>query len=95
MVKKSATGELLRFFQPSLKNWSNAASFPQRKGLSETEEKKRALTNLYSARPAWLELAHKKLNKAVFAAYGWLSDLSDDEILERLLALNLEMARKN
>jgi hypothetical protein len=37
-----------------------------------------------------LELAHKKLDEAVFAAYGWPSDLSDEEILERLLALNLE-----
>jgi hypothetical protein len=26
----------------------------------------------------------------VFAAYGWRSDLSDEEILEKLLALNLE-----
>lgn len=26
----------------------------------------------------------------VFAAYGWKSDLSDEEILEKLLSLNLE-----
>jgi hypothetical protein len=32
------------------------------------------------------------LDEAVFAVYGWPSDLSDDEILERLLALNLERA---
>jgi hypothetical protein len=31
-----------------------------------------------------------KAGKAVFAAYGWPSDLSDEEILEGLLALNLE-----
>jgi hypothetical protein len=30
----------------------------------------------------------------VFAAYGWPSDLSDDEILARLLALNLERAAR-
>ena len=41
-------------------------------------------------RPTRLELAHKKLDEAVFAAYGWLSELSNEEILERLLALNLE-----
>jgi hypothetical protein len=29
---------------------------------------------------------HKKLDEAVFAAYGWRSDLSDEEILEKLLA---------
>ncbi|MBI5564322.1 MAG: hypothetical protein HY870_05475 [Chloroflexi bacterium] len=32
------------------------------------------------------------LDAAVFAAYGWPSDLSDDEILARLLALNLKRA---
>jgi hypothetical protein len=47
------------------------------------------LTNLYNARPTWLEMACKKLDEAVFAAYGWPNDLSDEEILERLLALNL------
>ncbi|MBN1453939.1 MAG: class I SAM-dependent DNA methyltransferase [Anaerolineales bacterium] len=56
---------------------------------------KRTLTNLYNARPTWLELAHKKLDEAVFAAYGWPSDLSDEEILERLLALNLERAKES
>jgi len=35
----------------------------------------------------------KKLDEAVFAAYGWKSDLSDDEILEKLLALNLERSK--
>jgi len=53
---------------------------------------KRTLTNLYNARPTWLDLAHKRLDEAVFAAYGWKSDLSDEEILEKLLALNLERA---
>ena len=32
--------------------------------------------------------------EAVFAAYGWESDLSDKEILEKLLSLNLERASK-
>ena len=54
--------------------------------------KKRTLTNLYNERPAWLDLAHKKLDAAVFAAYGWKPDLTDDEILAALLALNQERA---
>ncbi|MGO8765165.1 MAG: hypothetical protein ACLQSR_08545 [Limisphaerales bacterium] len=54
--------------------------------------KKRALTKLYNERPAWLDLAHKKLDAAVAAAYGWPADLSDEQILEKLLALNLERA---
>jgi hypothetical protein len=61
-------------------------------GLAEAELKKRTLTNLYNARPTWLELAHKKLDAAVFAAYGWPVDLDDETILTRLLALNLERA---
>ncbi len=58
-------------------------------GASETELKKRTLTNLYNARPTWLDNAHKALDAAVFAAYGWPHDLADEEILERLLTLNL------
>ena len=54
--------------------------------------KKRTLTNLYNERPAWLDLAHKKLDAAVAAAYGWTAELSDEAILEKLLALNLERA---
>jgi hypothetical protein len=55
-------------------------------------EKDRTLTNLYNRRPDWLSEAHRRLDAAVFAAYGWPADLSDDEILARLLALNLERA---
>jgi type II restriction/modification system DNA methylase subunit YeeA len=55
---------------------------------------KRTLTNLYNERPTWLDLAHRKLDEAVFAAYGWKQEMTDDEILERLLALNLERASK-
>jgi type II restriction/modification system DNA methylase subunit YeeA len=56
------------------------------------ELKKRTLTKLYNERPPWLDLAHKTLDAAVAAAYGWPSDLTDEQILEKLLALNLERA---
>jgi hypothetical protein len=59
---------------------------------SEEELKRRTLTNLYNARPAWFADAHRKLDEAVFAAYGWPSTLTYTEILERLLALNLQRA---
>jgi type II restriction/modification system DNA methylase subunit YeeA len=59
---------------------------------SADELKKRTLTNLYNARPAWLADAHRKLDAAVFAAYGWPVTLTDAELLERLLALNHERA---
>jgi len=54
--------------------------------------KQRTFTNLYNERPAWLDFAHKRLDVAVAAAYGWPADLADEEILEKLLALNLERA---
>src|SRR5271166_2124510 len=56
----------------------------------QDELKKRTLTNLYNARPAWLADVHRKLDEAVFAAYGWPTTLTDAEILERLLKLNHE-----
>jgi hypothetical protein len=64
-----------------------------KRDLIETEKKKRTLTNLYNAHPVRPDLAHKKLDEAVFAAYGWKSDLSDEEILEKLLSLNLEKVK--
>ncbi len=54
--------------------------------------KKRTLTNLYNDRPTWLKDAHRRLDDAVFAAYGWPPSLSDDDLLARLLALNLSRA---
>ena len=54
--------------------------------------KDRTLTKLYNERPAWLDLAHKKLDAAVAAAYGFPADLTDEQILEKLLALNLARA---
>jgi hypothetical protein len=56
--------------------------------------KPRPLNDLYNERPTWLDLAHRKLDEAVFAAYDWEPTLSDDEILTRLLALNQERAAK-
>jgi type II restriction/modification system DNA methylase subunit YeeA len=59
------------------------------------ELKKRTLTNLYNQRPTWLINAHRTLDEAVAAAYGWPVDLSDEEVLGRLLALNQERAGKS
>ena len=64
---------------------------------AERELRKRTLTNLYNARPAWLAHLHTTLDAAVFAAYGWAeagapSELGEEELLGRLLALNLERA---
>ena len=48
------------------------------------------LTGLYNQRPAWLANAHAALDAAVAAAYGWPAAMPDAEMLERLLALNLQ-----
>jgi type II restriction/modification system DNA methylase subunit YeeA len=69
------------------------AGFPARpvaKPGHEADLKKRTLTNLYNQRPAWLDQAHRQLDEAVAAAYGWPVDVSDEEVLRRLLALNRE-----
>jgi type II restriction/modification system DNA methylase subunit YeeA len=60
--------------------------------------KKRTLTNLYNERPAWLEGAHRVLDEAVAAAYGWEEDfkagaLTEEEILKRLFELNQQRAK--
>lgn len=62
----------------------------------ENELAKRTLTNLYNQRPAWLAQAHEALDAAVAAAYGWADytpAMPDDEILRRMLALNLQRAQ--
>jgi type II restriction/modification system DNA methylase subunit YeeA len=56
------------------------------------ELKKRTLTNLYNQRPQWLRDLHRTLDEAVAAAYGWPADLTEEEVLARLLALNRERA---
>ncbi len=64
---------------------------------AERELRKRTLTNLYNARPAWLAHLHTTLDATVFAAYGWPeagapAELGEEELLGRLLALNFERA---
>lgn len=90
-------------------NWLNPAEwvdrvpevvpgYPDRivpKAAYAAELKKRTMTNLYNARPAWLDNAHWALDAAVAQAYGWAdytAEMPDDEILRRLLALNLARA---
>ncbi|WP_245459197.1 DNA methyltransferase [Mesorhizobium sp. M1A.F.Ca.IN.022.06.1.1] len=53
----------------------------------------RTLTNLYNERPAWLDNAHNALDAAVAKAYGWPAHLPDEEILARLLDLNLQRSK--
>ena len=52
------------------------------------EIKKRTLTTLYNTRPQWLSDAHATLDAAVAAAYGWSVNISEEQALQRLVALN-------
>ena len=60
-----------------------------RDAAAARELDKRTLTALYNVRPRWLADAHAALDSAVAAAYGWDADISDEDALRELLALNM------
>jgi hypothetical protein len=91
----SVNGPWARYVGKPDKNGVGTVRYPRlepRDPKCAAKLKNRTLTKLYNERPAWLALAHQKLDAAVAAAYGWPVDLTDEQILERLLALNLERA---
>ena len=61
-------------------------------GLTGAELQKRTLTRLYNQRPEWLVQAHERLDRMVYAAYGWEYPLEPEEVLARLVELNLMRA---
>ncbi|MYE54269.1 MAG: class I SAM-dependent DNA methyltransferase [Chloroflexi bacterium] len=73
-------------------NWLNPTDMLGQPALSESQLRRRTLTNLYNDNPTWPQNAHAKLDAAVADAYGWPHDLTDEQVLDRLLALNLERA---
>jgi hypothetical protein len=73
-------------------NWLNPKPAPGEPPILESNLKKRTLTNLYNQRPAWLDNAHRALDEAVFSAYGWPANLTTQQILANLLALNHQRA---
>jgi type II restriction/modification system DNA methylase subunit YeeA len=77
-----AIAEAARKLVEQRDNWLNPPD------AAPEELAKLTLTNLYNKPPKWLLNAHRKLDDAVFAAYGWPATLTGEEILERLLALN-------
>ena len=83
-----AAGELNQLRE----NWLNPVDMLGEPALSADQQRRHTLTNLYNDNPTWLRNAHAKLDAAVADAYEWPYDLSDEEILDRLLALNLERA---
>jgi hypothetical protein len=72
----------------------------RRNWIGDRTDRTRTLTALYNKKPTWLADAHRALDAVVFAAYGWRAaperpgeggpvDMTDAQILETLLALNL------
>lgn len=49
---------------------------------------KRTVTALYNENPPWLQEAYRELSDLVLGAYGWESDISDEEIVASLRLLN-------
>jgi hypothetical protein len=91
----SVNGAWARYVVKPDKNGVGTVRYPRlepRDADCAAKLKDRTLTKLYNERPAWLDLAHKKLDAAVAAAYGFPANLTDEQILEKLLALNLERA---
>ena len=89
----SVDGPWARYVHNPNKNGIGTVHYPRivpRDEECAKQLKKRTLTNLYNRRPAWLDLAHKRLDEAVFAAYGWDPGMPDEALPERLLELNLK-----
>ena len=83
---------------PELVEWVDepVPGYPKRPVARDDEAaqelKKRTLTNLYNARPQWLADAHATLDAAVAAAYEWDAEISEEDALAELLALNQKAA---
>jgi len=54
--------------------------------------KQRTLTALYNERPTWLDNAHRDLDAAVAAAYGWPEEIGTEDAIVALLELNRQRA---
>ncbi len=66
--------------------------YPKRPAARDEESarhlKTRTLTNLYNARPQWLDDAHQELDAAVAAAYGWDAGIPEEDVLVELSERN-------
>ena len=101
-----AAGRLVRLREdwlnpPEWIEWGNQLlpRYPRRPVPRNTQAaeavKRRTLTRLYDIhpRPGWLADTHEALDTAVASAYGWPTDISDEDVLRGLLELNRERRR--
>ena len=98
-----AIGEAARRLNELRENWLNPPDLVRREpevvpgypdrlvpvsDKAAKDLKKRTLTKLYNECPQWLADAHADLDAAVAAAYGWPTDIRDEDALARLMAIN-------
>ena len=94
--QREAIADAARSLNARREGWLNPVDAEGKPVMFGVDLRERTLTNLYNDydRHTWLMLAHDGLNAAVFAAYGWDADISDEQILDRLLTLNLQRAEE-
>jgi type II restriction/modification system DNA methylase subunit YeeA len=94
----TASGPWARYVEDADSTGLGTVRYPRavpRDAEAARQLKQRTLTNLYNQRPAWLDLAHRRLDAAVAATYRFdAADLPDAEILSRLLQLNRARAAR-
>ena len=92
--QRKAIAEAARELNRLREGWLNPVDGEGNPVMFGVDLRRRTLTNLYNHYQihTWLVNAHNNLNAAVAAAYGWDAGMGDAEVLERLLALNLERA---
>ena len=90
--QREAIAEAARELNRLREVWLNPVDAEGNPVMFGVDLRRRTLTNLYNEyeRHTWLVNVHERLDAAVADAYGWDADLSDEQVLERLLALNLE-----
>ena len=89
---RDAIAEAARELNRLREGWLNPVDTEGEPVVFGVDLRRQTLTNLYNEyeRHTWLVNVHERLDAAVADAYGWPADLSDEQVLERLLALNLE-----
>ena len=93
-AQREAIADAARELNRLREGWLNPVDGEGNPVMFGVDLRRRTLTNLYNDYDGhtWLVNAHDRLDAAVAAAYGWDADISDSEILERLLEMNLERA---
>ena len=93
-AQRAAISDAAKRLTELRENWLNPMDINGSPSLRMKDLKKRTLTNLYNARPTWLNNAHQTLDHAVAAAYNWPPNLDNNAILNRLLTLNLQRSEQ-